>query len=129
MPDRHITDEEVHSASGAAPRVPPGAPRATCLNCGQEFVAFYCTQSHDCLVSFTDVDGKPVRKPYYEWIHLFKDLGWGVLQDPADMKYPADKMITARVMLTQWLQSDLIVNGKVTIEPYYATPEWEAVLA
>jgi hypothetical protein len=126
MPDRHFTDEEVHAASGHAPRTPPAVPKATCLGCGHEHDAFYAAMAHDCEahVRFAE-NGRPVRDSYANLLALFKRLGFGVLRSPKDAKFPPDKQITVRVALTQHLQSDLFNGPNWPFTAHYSTEAWD----
>jgi len=101
VPDKHVTDEEIYQASGHAPRMPAGIPKATCLNCGQEHESFYAIQACDCRISLAE------RKTYAEWLLYFQRLGMGVLQTPEARKFRFEKVITGRQALTFHLQSDL----------------------
>lgn len=122
MPERHITDEEIHQASGHAPRVPAGVPRATCLNCGVEYPAFYACMAHDCYIDLKD------RRSYGEWLRFFQHLGYGVLQAPDDAKFPFDFVITGRMMLTEFLQSNIYIAMGHELQPeYYNDPKWEKI--
>jgi hypothetical protein len=125
LPDRHITDEEVWNASGHKPRIPTGAPVATCLRCGQEYVSFYTQQACDCWVDLSR------RERYDTWLILFQRMGYGVLTDPSSRKFPRfDKVIGGRQMLTLFLQSDILVAKDMVSLPYarhYDGPEWSTL--
>jgi hypothetical protein len=101
--DRHLTDEEIHQASGNKPRMPAGIPKATCLACGDEHDSFYASMAHDCRIVLRD------RHTYGEWLIKFQRWGYGVLKTPEDMKFPWDFKVTGQLMLTEFLQSDLFV--------------------
>jgi len=121
MADRHVTDEEIAGMAGRAPRVPAGTPKATCLNCGSEFTAFYTSQAHfDCLIKLRE------KKTYAEWLLFMKKLGLGVLKTPGDAKFPWDKRISGRQIITMHLQSDLFITPPpdYTITDYYTGEVW-----
>lgn len=105
--ERHITDEEIHELGGGeAPRVPAGVPQAICLACGHQHNAFYAAMSHDCEENVPYAE----RRPYIEWLELFRRLGFGVLKTVEDTKFPLDKEIPGRTAITFHLQSDLFVG-------------------
>jgi hypothetical protein len=110
MPDDFLSDEQVRQSTGEDFRAPAGAPKATCLNCGQEFWAAYASQSCDCRIKLGD------RKIYAEWLIFFQRMGFGVLKSPEDAKFPFDKMLSGRKVLTNHLQTDLEIG-----------PGWELI--
>jgi len=113
VPDKHVTDEEIWESSGHAPRVPPGVPRATCLNCLSEHVAFYAQQAHDCRIELAK------RDKYLNWLDLFRRLGIGVLKDSDGAKFEIDEEISGRTALTFHLQSDLDLGPDPVLDPDY----------
>ncbi len=122
MSERHVTEEEIRESAGTAPRDPVGTPKATCLNCNEEYTPHYAIRAHECRLDLGE------RRTYRDWLQQFQAWGWGIIKTPEDRKFSSfDKEVSGRQALTEHLQSDLDVGtGTDLLQHYSSQPFYEA---